>query len=137
MIIGVPKEIKDKENRVAITPAGVKAFVKDGHEVFVQISAGSGSGITDQEYLDAGAVLLEDPAEIFQKAEMIMKVKEPLPSEYSLVREGQIVFTYFHFAASRELTQAMIDSKSICFAYETVETDDRALPLLAPMSEVA
>ncbi|HOF02881.1 MAG TPA: alanine dehydrogenase [Atribacterota bacterium] len=137
MIIGIPKEIKDKENRVAITPAGVKALVKDGHGVFVQNSAGSGSGISDQEYLDAGALLLEDPAEIFQKAEMIMKVKEPLPSEYSLVREGQIVFTYFHFAASRELTQAMIDSKSICFAYETVETDDRTLPLLAPMSEVA
>lgn len=137
MIIGVPKEIKDNENRVAITPAGVKAFTSMGHEVLMQISAGIGSDLSDQEYKDAGAVLLDEPADIFQKAEMILKVKEPLPAEYDYIREGQIVFTYFHFAASRELTQAMIDSKSICFAYETVETEDKALPLLAPMSEVA
>lgn len=137
MIIGVPKEIKDNENRVAITPAGVKALKRDGHQIFIQKSAGMGSGITDQEYLDAGAVILGESEEIFQKADMIMKVKEPLPSEYSFIKEGQIVFTYFHFAASRELTQAMIDSKSICLAYETVETNDGALPLLAPMSEVA
>ncbi len=137
MIIGVPKEIKDNENRVAITPAGVKAFKQDGHQVFIQKSAGLGSGITDQEYLDAGAAIREEAKDIFHKADMIMKVKEPLPSEYSLIREEQTVFTYFHFAASRELTQAMIDRKCICIAYETVETDDGALPLLAPMSEVA
>ena len=137
MIIGVPKEIKDNENRVALAPAGIKAFKKDGHQVLVQKSAGLGSRITDQDYLDAGAVILEKPEEVFQKAGMIIKVKELLPSEYSLIKEGQIIFTYFHFAASRELTQAMIDSKSICFAYETVETEDGALPLLAPMSEVA
>ena len=137
MIVGIPKEIKDNENRVAITPAGAKAFTNMGHEVLVQSSAGLGSDLTDGEYLDAGAVLLDEPADIFQKAEMILKVKEPLPSEYGFIREGQIVFTYFHFASSRELTQAMVDTKSICFAYETVETEDRALPLLAPMSEVA
>jgi alanine dehydrogenase len=137
MIIGVPKEIKDKENRVAITPAGVTAFVKNGHQVLVEKAAGLGSGITDQEYSDSGAIILEEPAEIFQKADMIIKVKEPLPSEYEFIKEGQIVFTYFHFASSRELTQAMLDRKCISIAYETVETDDGVLPLLAPMSEVA
>ena len=137
MIFGIPKEIKDNENRVAIATAGVRAFVNSGHQVLVQSSAGLGSSLTDQEYLNAGAVLLDESEDIFQKAEMILKVKEPLPSEYKLFREGQIIFTYFHFAASRELTQAMIESKSICFAYETVDTDDKALPLLAPMSEVA
>ncbi|MFZ2331030.1 MAG: alanine dehydrogenase [Atribacterota bacterium] len=137
MIIGVPKEIKDKENRVAITPAGVTAFTKNGHQVFVQKAAGLGSGITDQEYSDVGAIVLKEPAEIYEKSDMIMKVKEPLPSEYSLIKEGQIVFTYFHFASSHELTQAMLDRKCISIAYETVETDDGDLPLLAPMSEVA
>ncbi|MFA6711727.1 MAG: alanine dehydrogenase, partial [Candidatus Caldatribacteriota bacterium] len=137
MIIGVPKEIKDKENRVAITPAGVTAFVKNDHQVLVEKAAGLGSGITDQEYSDSGAIILEEPAEIFQKADMIIKVKEPLPSEYEFIKEGQIVFTYFHFASSRELTQAMLDRKCISIAYETVETDDGVLPLLAPMSEVA
>jgi len=137
MIIGVPKEIKDNENRVAVTPAGVKAFKENGHQVLTQKSAGLGSGITDQEFQDAGASIVEEPKDIFCQADMIMKVKEPLPSEYSMIKEGQIIFTYFHFAASRELTQAMIDRKCICIAYETVETADRALPLLAPMSEVA
>jgi alanine dehydrogenase len=137
MIIGVPKEIKNNENRVAITPAGVKAFTQAGHQVFVQKSAGSGSGISDQEYSAAGASIQDNPEEIFQKAEMIMKVKEPMPVEYPMIKAGQIVFTYFHFAASRELTQGMLDRNSVCIAYETVETADRNLPLLAPMSEVA
>ena len=137
MIIGVPKEIKNNENRVAITPAGVKAFTQTGHQVFVQKSAGSGSGISDQEYIDAGASIQDNPEEIFQKAEMIMKVKEPMPVEYPMIRPGQIVFTYFHFAASRELTEAMMERRCICIAYETVETEDKGLPLLNPMSEVA
>lgn len=137
MIIGVPKEIKDNENRVAITPAGVKAFSQAGHQVLVQKSAGSGSGITDQEYNDAGASMLDTAEQVFETADMIMKVKEPLPTEYQMIREGQIVFTYFHFAASRDLTQAMIDRHGVCIAYETVETEDAALPLLVPMSEVA
>jgi len=137
MIIGVPKEIKDNENRVAITPAGVKALTLAGHQVLVQKSAGLGSGITDQEYQDAGASIPDTAEQVFEQTDMIMKVKEPMPSEYHFIKEKQIVFTYFHFAASRELTQGMIDRKSICIAYETVETEDRNLPLLAPMSEVA
>lgn len=137
MIIGVPKEIKDNENRVAITPAGVKALTQAGHQVLVQKTAGSGSGIKDQEYQDAGASLLEEAKQVFERSSMIMKVKEPMPTEYQLIKEGQIVFTYFHFAASRELTQAMMDRHAVCIAYETVETEERTLPLLAPMSEVA
>jgi len=137
MIIGVPKEIKDNENRVAITPAGVKALTLAGHQVLVQKSAGLGSGITDQEYQDAGASIPDTAEQVFEQSDMIMKVKEPMPSEYHFIKEEQIVFTYFHFAASRELTQGMMDRKSICIAYETVETEDRNLPLLAPMSEVA
>lgn len=137
MIIGIPKEIKDNEMRVAITPAGVKELVQTGHRVLIHKSAGLGSGIPDQKYKDAGASILDFPEEIFQQADMIMKVKEPLPVEFQLIRNGQIVFTYFHFAASRELTQAMIDRHCVCIAYETVETADRNLPLLAPMSEVA
>jgi alanine dehydrogenase len=137
MIIGVPKEIKDNENRVAMTPSGVKTFKKNGHQVFIQKTAGLGSGITDQEYQEAGASIIEEPEEVYHKSNMIMKVKEPLPSEYTFIKEEQIVFTYFHFAASHELTEAMIEKKCICIAYETVETDEGALPLLAPMSEVA
>jgi alanine dehydrogenase len=137
MKIGVPKEIKDKENRVAITPAGVTAFVKNGHQVLIEKVAGLGSGIADQEYSDAGAIIVEELAEVYQEADMIIKVKEPLPSEYVFIKEGQIVFTYFHFASSRELTQAMLDRKCISIAYETVETKDGLLPLLDPMSEVA
>lgn len=137
MIIGVPKEIKDNENRVAITPAGVKSFIQSNHQVFIQKAAGIGSGINDQNYQNAGALILDKAEQVFGQSDMIMKVKEPMPSEYSLIRSGQIIFTYFHFAASRELTQAMIDQKSICIAYETVETENGNLPLLIPMSEVA
>jgi alanine dehydrogenase len=137
MIIGVPKEIKNNENRVAITPAGVKAFTLAGHKVIVQKNAGIGSGVLDQEYRDAGASILDMAEQIFEQSDMIMKVKEPMPNEYPLIKPGQIVFTYFHFAASRELTQGMIDRNGICIAYETVETADRNLPLLSPMSEVA
>ena len=137
MIIGVPKEIKDNENRVALTPAGAKELKKSGHQVFVQSTAGEGSGFSDQIYKDAGADILKTIEEVYQSAEMIMKVKEPIEPEYPLIRENQLVFTYFHFASSETLTHAMIDSKSICLAYETVESSDGTLPLLVPMSEVA
>src|SRR6056297_3033382 len=125
MIIGVPKEIKNNENRVAITPAGVKSFTQAGHQVFVQKSAGSGSGITDQEYSDAGASILDSAQQVYEQSEMIMKVKEPMPVEYPMIKLGQIVFTYFHFAASRELTEGMMERRCICIAYETVETEDK------------
>ncbi len=137
MIIGVPKEIKDNENRVALTPAGAKELKKRGHQVFVQSTAGDGSGFSDQIYMDAGADILNTIEEVYQSAEMIMKVKEPIEPEYPLIKENQLVFTYFHFASSETLTRAMIDSKSICLAYETVESSDGTLPLLVPMSEVA
>jgi len=137
MIIGIPKEIKNNENRVAITPAGVKAFSQTGNQVLVQKSAGLGSGIEDSEYIQAGATIIETAEEIFEKAEMIIKVKEPLSSEYNLLRPGQILYTYLHFASSLELTKAMMDRKIIGIAYETVQTEDCSLPLLAPMSEVA
>jgi len=137
MIIGIPKEIKNNENRVAITPPGVKAFCQAGHQIIIQKSAGLGSGIEDKEYNEAGAAIIETAKEVFEKAEMIMKVKEPLISEYDLLRAGQILFTYFHFASSLELTEAMMKRKVICITYETVQTDDGGLPLLAPMSEVA
>ncbi len=137
MIIGIPKEIKNNENRVAITPAGVKAFIQKKHRVIIQKSAGERIEITDQEYRDAGASILDTAEEIFEQADMILKVKEPMPSEYQLIKLGQVVFTYFHFAASQELTQAMIDRHCICIAYETVQTENGELPLLAPMSEVA
>jgi len=137
MIIGVPKEIKDNENRVALTPAGAKELKKRGHQVFVQSTAGEGSGFSDQIYMDVGADILNTIEEVYQSAEMIMKVKEPIEPEYPLIKENQLVFTYFHFASSETLTQAMIDSKSICLAYETVESSDGTLPLLVPMSEVA
>ncbi len=136
MIVGVPREIKDNENRVAIVPAGVDALRRDGHVVLVEKGAGVGSGISDAEFTEAGAELVEGHANVFAKADMIMKVKEPLPEEYSLIRPGQVVFTYFHFAASRELTEGMIASGAVCIAYETVE-EGRTLPLLTPMSEVA
>jgi alanine dehydrogenase len=137
MIIGVPKEIKNNENRVGLTPAGVSAFAKAGHKVFVQATAGLGSGFSDDEYKKAGATLLKTIAEIYKKAEMIIKVKEPIKEEYALIREGQLLFTYFHFASYEPLTKAMIKSKAVCLAYETVEKKDRSLPLLVPMSEVA
>lgn len=137
MIIGVPKEIKNNENRVALTPAGVAEMIKRGHEVFVQTSAGEGSGFTDQVYRSAGASILPEIGSVYQKAEMIMKVKEPIESEYKLIRKDHLVFTYFHFASYEPLTHAMIESKAVCLAYETVERQDRSLPLLIPMSEVA
>lgn len=137
MIIGVPKEIKNNENRVGLTPAGVSAFVKAGHKVFVQSTAGFGSGFSDEEYKKAGATMLKTIAEVYKKAEMIVKVKEPIKEEYGLIKEGQLLFTYFHFASYKPLTEAMIKSKAVCLAYETVEKKDRSLPLLVPMSEVA
>ncbi len=137
MIIGVPKEIKNNENRVALTPAGAKELVKRGHTVYVQHTAGNGSGFSDEEYVSAGAQILPTIEETYAIAEMIMKVKEPIEPEYSLIKEDQLLFTYFHFASHEPLTKAMIDSKSVCLAYETVEAADRSLPLLVPMSEVA
>lgn len=137
MIIGVPKEIKDNENRVALTPAGALELTKRNHSVYVQASAGVGSGFSDEEYKSAGATILSTPEEIFAKAEMIMKVKEPIEREYKLIRPNQLVFTYFHFASYEPLTLAMIESRAVCLAYETVELEDRSLPLLVPMSEVA
>lgn len=137
MIIGVLKEIKTKENRVAMTPAGVEQVVFHGHSVLIETAAGEGSGFSDKSYTHAGAEIVASPQEIYQRCEMIMKVKEPLPSEYTLIRSGQIVFTYFHFAAAMELTRAMIDSGCIAIAYETVARNNGSLPLLTPMSEVA
>ena len=137
MIIGVPTEIKNNENRVALTPAGAAELAKRGHEVFVQKTAGNGSGFSDDDYIAAGAALLPAIEDVYAKAEMIIKVKEPIAEEYKLVCKGQILYTYFHFASSEELTNAMIESKSISLAYETVEFKDRSLPLLIPMSEVA
>lgn len=136
MIIGVPKEIKNNENRVAVTPGGVQEFVKHGHTVYVQHTAGNGSGFSDDQYVEAGAQILGSIEEVYAIAEMIVKVKEPIESEYALIREDQLLFTYFHFASYEPLTHAMIKSGSICLAYETVEVN-RALPLLVPMSEVA
>ena len=133
----MPKEIKNNENRVGITPAGVTALTQAGHKVLVQKSAGSGSGIKDEEYAASGAVIVEKAGEVFEKAEMIMKVKEPLPSEYDLLKGGKILFTYFHFASSLQLTKAMMERNVVSIAYETVEEEGGFLPLLAPMSEVA
>src|SRR5262245_57592107 len=136
MRVGVPKEIKANENRIGIVPAGVDALVKDGHQVFVEAGAGLGSGITDAELTEAGAQLVPTAKDLWAKSEMVMKVKEPLPAEYPLCRPDLLVFTYFHFAAAKELTDAMLKSGSACFAYETLEVDGK-LPLLVPMSEVA
>ncbi|MEE9438152.1 MAG: alanine dehydrogenase [Saprospiraceae bacterium] len=137
MIIGVPKEIKNNENRVAMTPAGVKELIKNQHSVYVQATAGNGSGFNDDDYIYAGANILQTIEEVYGIAEMIIKVKEPIASEYGLIKNNQLVFTYFHFASGEALTHAMIKSNSICLAYETVEKPDRTLPLLVPMSEVA
>ena len=120
MKIGIPKEIKNNENRVGMTPAGVAELVKHGHEVFVQHTAGESSGFADQEYEKMGAKILPTIEDVYQAADMIIKVKEPIESEYNLVKEGQLVFTYFHFACSKPLTEAMIKSKGVCLAYETV-----------------
>jgi alanine dehydrogenase len=137
MKIGIPKEIKNLEFRVGMTPAGVDTLIKLGHQVFVETNAGAGSGYSDDSYLAVGATILSSAQEIYLIAEMIVKVKEPLSVEYPLIKQGQILFTYFHFAASKDLTQAMLASSAICIAYETVEMADRSLPLLTPMSEVA
>ena len=137
MIIGVPKEIKDNENRVALTPAGAYELTKRGHTVYVETMAGEGSGFHDAEYEEAGAKLMGTAPEVFDIAEMIMKVKEPIEQEYKLIKKDQLVFTYFHFASYEPLTHAMIESGAVCLAYETVELPDRSLPLLVPMSEVA
>ncbi|MBQ1989631.1 MAG: alanine dehydrogenase [Rikenellaceae bacterium] len=137
MIIGIPKEIKNNENRVGLTPAGAQEFVKHGHTVYVQATAGVNSGFPDSEYEKVGAKILPTIEDVYAIAEMIVKVKEPIAPEYSLIKKDQVVFTYFHFASSEPLTKAMIESGAICIAYETVERDDRSLPLLIPMSEVA
>jgi alanine dehydrogenase len=137
MVIGVPKEIKNNENRVALTPAGVTELLKSGHTVYVQVNAGEGSGFPDEEYIAAGATMLPTIEEVYGIAEMIMKVKEPIAAEYDLIKENQLLFTYFHFASSEELTNVMLEKGAVCLAYETVERPDRSLPLLVPMSEVA
>jgi alanine dehydrogenase len=137
MIIGVPKEIKPSENRVAVTPAGVMEFIKHGHTVYVQSTAGEGSGFSDAEYKKAGAKILPKIEDVYSKAQMIIKVKEPIAKEYKLIKKDQLLFTYFHFASYEPLTKAMIKSGATCLAYETVEATDRSLPLLIPMSEVA
>ena len=137
MIVGVPKEVKRDEYRVAILPVGVEELVKAGHSVVIEQGAGLGSGLTNEQYEEAGAELVETAQEVFAAADMILKVKEPQTAEFPLIRAGQIIFTYFHFAASRELTQAMIDCGAICLAYETLRDRHGTLPLLTPMSEVA
>ena len=137
MIVGILKEIKAEENRVSMTPAGVEVMKQNGHEMLVEKAAGVGSGFSDEEYVAAGAEIVDTPKEIFDRADMVMHVKEPMPSEYEMIREDQIVFTYLHLAAAEELTHALIKSKSIGIAYETIQKDDNSLPLLTPMSEVA
>jgi alanine dehydrogenase len=137
MLIGVPKEIKNHEYRVGMVPASVRELVQHGHDVIVETLAGSGIGFTDQDYIDAGAAIEKDAASVFAKAEMIVKVKEPLTVERAMLREGQVLFTYLHLAPDLAQTQELIDSKAICIAYETVTDRNGGLPLLAPMSEVA
>ncbi|NJL72124.1 MAG: alanine dehydrogenase, partial [Candidatus Competibacteraceae bacterium] len=137
MLIGVPKEIKDHESRVAVVPAGVRELTKRGHKVIVQSGAGAGIGVENSAYEAVGATIAATAEEVWQKADIIAKVKEPMPSEWPHIRAGQVLFTYFHFASSRPLTEAMIKSGSICIAYETVEDEKRTHPLLTPMSEVA
>ncbi len=137
MRIGVPTEVKQQEYRVAMTPAGVQELVRHGHTVLVQSGAGDGSSLPDDEFLKAGATILDSADEVWGQAELIVKVKEPLPSEYRLLREDLLLFTYLHLAASRECTEALVNSRTTSIAYETVELPDRTLPLLAPMSEVA
>ncbi len=137
MQIGIPKEIKSAEKRVAATPAGVRAFIAHGHKVFVEKDAGVGSGFRNEEYMRAGATILENPQDIWAEAEMIMKVKEPIGPELEWMRPGQIIFTYLHLAANRNLTEKLLEKKVIGIAYETVQLEDGSLPLLSPMSEVA
>jgi alanine dehydrogenase len=137
MIVGILKEIKSEENRVCMTPAGVEVMINNGHTLLVEKNAGAGSGFLDEAYVKAGAKMVATPAEIFAAADMVMHVKEPLPPEYDLIREGQIVFTYLHLAADETQTKALIKSKSVNIAYETIQKSDGSLPLLTPMSEVA
>ena len=137
MKVGIPKEIKNNENRVGMTPMGVAELMKHGHEVFVQHTAGEGSGFSDEDYQTVGAQIVPSIEDVYAQADMIVKVKEPIEPEYALVRKGQVVFTYFHFACEEELTHAMLKSGAVCIAYETVEKADHSLPLLIPMSEVA
>ena len=137
MKVGILKEIKTEENRVCMTPAGVEIMIMNGHEMLVEKNAGSGSGFADEAYVKAGARMIDTPKEIFDTADMVMHVKEPLPPEYDLIREGQIVFTYLHLAADLTQTNALIKSKSVSIAYETIQKADGSLPLLTPMSEVA
>ena len=137
MIIGVPKEIKEQEDRVAVTPAGVDGFIRAGHKVYVEKGAGLEAGFPDEEYAALGAEILSEASQVWEKADMIMKVKEPLKSEYKYFKEDLIIFTYLHLAAEEELTHALLEAKTIAIAYETVQNPDRSLPLLTPMSEVA
>jgi alanine dehydrogenase len=137
MKIGIPREIKNNENRVGMTPAGVGELVRHGHEVLVQHTAGEGSGFSDEDYVKAGAKILQNMEFVYAEADMIVKVKEPIEPEYQMVKRGQLVFTYFHFACERELTDAMLKSGAVCLAYETVQLPNGTLPLLLPMSEVA
>jgi alanine dehydrogenase len=137
MKIGVPKEIKTNENRIALVPAGAESLITAGHSVLIETGAGIGSGFADEDYTSVGAKIAPDAAAVWKDSDMIMKVKEPIKSEWPHMRKGQLIFTYFHFAADRELTQAHLDSGATCVAYETVELPTRELPLLTPMSEVA
>lgn len=137
MLVGTVREIKEYESRVGLLPSGVEALVHAGHTVLVETQAAAGIGISDADYREAGASVVTSPDEVWARAEMVVKVKEPQPIEYGRIRPGQVVFTYFHLAASEELTRALVESRAVCIAYETVETEDGNLPLLAPMSEVA
>ena len=137
MKIGCVKEIKNNEFRVGLTPDNVKSYVAAGHHVYVEMGAGEGSGFTDEEYVAAGASLLEDPKEIWQLVDMLVQVTEPLPAEYPLFREGQILYTYLHLAADKQQMDALLDGKVKAVAYETLQETDGSLPLLAPMSQIA
>ena len=137
MVIGVPTEVKTDEYRVALVPAGAEVLTRGGHLVLVQAGAGLGTGISDEEYASHGAEIVATAEELWGRSELIVKVKEPLPAEYPLVRPGQVLFTYFHFAANQELTRAMVERGAVCIAYETIQEEGGTLPLLTPMSEVA
>jgi alanine dehydrogenase len=137
MIVGILKEIKTEENRVSMTPAGVEVMVQNGHDLLVQKSAGEGSGFSDEAYVQSGAEIVDTAEAVFARSDMVMHVKEPQPSEYQLIRKDQIVFTYLHLAAEERLTRALMETGSVCIAYETIQKDDGSLPLLTPMSEVA
>jgi len=137
MIVGILKEIKLEENRVSMTPAGAEIMIQNGHHILIEKNAGIGSGFQDEMYINVGCEIVTTPKEIFERADMVMHVKEPQPQEYELIREGQIVFTYLHLAADERQTKALIKSKAVCIAYETIQKEDGSLPLLTPMSEVA